>query len=261
MEIIKTSNLDIFKHSDKNRNIIPKHIKCLKESINRNNYLAINPIIVDENFVVLDGQHRLQACKEMGIPIYYIIAHGDSNQIIMELNAVQEKWKLNDFFKFYKDKPLIKFLLKENKRSGIKINALYFIGVHAQLNTITYQNKDLKKSLSMVFKNLDRVKMDYAFFESFIDYMMDIYLQMNLENDSSFLFFRNTTFIKCMYHFFKSEQVNKDYLRKKLVERHRLIPKFSNSRLIRQSLIEIYNYNKPENSRLKHDSNFSLKEV
>ena len=42
--------------------------ESLKEDIRKNGLLV--PIVPDENGLLLDGRHRLRACKELGIPVW-----------------------------------------------------------------------------------------------------------------------------------------------------------------------------------------------
>ena len=48
-----------------------KLIKNLMQSISYRNLLAWRPIIVTKNFLVIDGLHRLEAAKRLGVEIYY----------------------------------------------------------------------------------------------------------------------------------------------------------------------------------------------
>ena len=62
-----------------NRKIKIANVNNIKRSILKNDLTASNPIIVFRNpkkkgkFLVIDGQHRLTACIELGLPIYYVI--------------------------------------------------------------------------------------------------------------------------------------------------------------------------------------------
>ncbi|MBR0541455.1 MAG: ParB N-terminal domain-containing protein [Clostridia bacterium] len=58
------------------------------------------PIICDSDFNVIDGQHRLEACKRMGIPVHYIITD-DKVETIPIYNAFQEKWGMDDYARYY----------------------------------------------------------------------------------------------------------------------------------------------------------------
>lgn len=69
-----TTNYDMFKFRDDNRTKIRKrHVDTLAESIQRNNQLEKHPIVVNQDMEIINGQHRLCAAKELGIPVYYIV--------------------------------------------------------------------------------------------------------------------------------------------------------------------------------------------
>ena len=63
LQIHSTYDLSIFKILDGNRNINLGHVERLVKSIEENGFLKM-PIIVNDNFDVIDGQHRLMAAKK-----------------------------------------------------------------------------------------------------------------------------------------------------------------------------------------------------
>jgi len=99
--IQKSSTFSQFRFYEQNRPLIRQHIDNLKLSIKSNNKLDVNPIIVNEEFYVIDGQHRLMAAKELKTPIYYIVdKNSDVKDMILE-NSVKRNWSLNDFIHFH----------------------------------------------------------------------------------------------------------------------------------------------------------------
>ena len=72
--IQRTTTLDKFKLKKGNRFINEAHVKALIDSIKKHNLLHLQPIIVDTNMNVIDGQHRLKAAERLQVPIYYVIA-------------------------------------------------------------------------------------------------------------------------------------------------------------------------------------------
>jgi hypothetical protein len=74
--VVFTTNLDIFKFHEVNRDITNvesvNRIKRIADSMNAIGVLQI-PIIVNRQHVVVDGQHRLSAAKLVGKGIYYIV--------------------------------------------------------------------------------------------------------------------------------------------------------------------------------------------
>jgi hypothetical protein len=69
-----TTKYSQFKILSDNRDVNSLHVKRLVESFNDMHLVC--PIIVNENMEVIDGQHRLQASIETGLPIYYIQVPG-----------------------------------------------------------------------------------------------------------------------------------------------------------------------------------------
>ena len=65
-EIRETNNYDIFKNMLGNRELKDKNYKKLMRSINEKQLII--PILVNEKFEIIDGQHRFSACKSLGKP-------------------------------------------------------------------------------------------------------------------------------------------------------------------------------------------------
>lgn len=99
LQVLVTTNYSLFKLMPDNRNLNLLHVKRLIESFNEK-YL-ICPIIVNEKYEVIDGQHRLQACKETNKPVYYIIIRGYGIQEVQVLNTNQKNWNHLDFLNMY----------------------------------------------------------------------------------------------------------------------------------------------------------------
>lgn len=100
--VYKTSDLSIFKSLDGNRIPNLQHVRRLSESIKQNG-MKCNPIIVNENLQVIDGQHRLLAAKEAKSFIYYIMLKGYNLNDVHTLNLNQKNWTKKDFMYGYAD--------------------------------------------------------------------------------------------------------------------------------------------------------------
>jgi hypothetical protein len=95
-----TLDYSIFKDFSSNREVDPKHVKQLMVAIATRNLLHVNPIVVDEQMRVVDGQHRLEAAKILNVPIYYVQDKIDRADISM-LNSNQKNWTAMDYINFY----------------------------------------------------------------------------------------------------------------------------------------------------------------
>lgn len=104
-QILKTTDYSIFKNVNFNRDRKKSHILRIKKTIQKENLLHLHPILVNENMEVIDGQHRLEAAKELALEIYYIKSQVSYNHILNS-NLTQKNLSLEDIIKFYavKDK-------------------------------------------------------------------------------------------------------------------------------------------------------------
>lgn len=81
-----------------NRELNKSNVNKLKHQNEEKFEMHKFPIIVDKNHAIIDGQHRFEACKEMGAPIYYIV---DKNKDVdwkdvHRVNIAGVKHSLND---------------------------------------------------------------------------------------------------------------------------------------------------------------------
>lgn len=100
--IKSTKNYSMFKFTDDNREkgIRPSHLKKVQESIQSRNMLELRPIIVDSNFNVIDGQHRLKAAENLGLEIFYEVKKDAETLDIILLN-ISKPWGMGDYFNYY----------------------------------------------------------------------------------------------------------------------------------------------------------------
>lgn len=99
--IEQTTKYEMFKFRDDNRVRIDKRrVKELAESIKKRNLLFLHPIDVNEKFEVMNGQTRLLAAKELGVPIFYRKTAGLTALDMLQMN-MQYAWSVEDICNFY----------------------------------------------------------------------------------------------------------------------------------------------------------------
>jgi hypothetical protein len=101
---METKNYELFSMMDNNRQINNGLVKRLKKSIEDIGFIDSRPVIVNESMVIIDGQHRFQALKELGLPIVYSVINIDMNKAMISLNMNQLVWSLGDWIKSYASK-------------------------------------------------------------------------------------------------------------------------------------------------------------
>ncbi len=100
-EVVRTKEYHLFSHLDGNRSINKAHVTKLKESM-QEKYL-VSPIIVNSKYEIIDGQHRFEACKELGLPVLYIMVRGYGLEEVQRFNANQKNFSYDDFMNGYVD--------------------------------------------------------------------------------------------------------------------------------------------------------------
>ncbi len=101
MQILQTKDYKIFHHIKGNRPLNQNHIARLTNSIAKNNMLAENPVIVNERFEVIDGQHRLEVAKNNKLDVYYVIKDNTSLADVQQLNTASKPWSMVDFLESF----------------------------------------------------------------------------------------------------------------------------------------------------------------
>lgn len=130
MSIQQTVDYEVFQKHRSNRPICEKSVQRLMDSIKRSNRLSSKPICVDHNYCIVDGQHRLEAARRLGIPIYFVQEDFKSEDMI-EMNANQKNWTISDYLNFYNSvdskpeyKKLKTFIIEENLPLNIALQLL-----------------------------------------------------------------------------------------------------------------------------------------
>lgn len=96
----RTSDYGIFKRLDGNRAVLSRRVSRISKSISENGYIY-NPIVVNENFEIIDGQGRFEALRMNGLPIDFVVAEGARLTDCVALNAYTSAWTLTDYVDSY----------------------------------------------------------------------------------------------------------------------------------------------------------------
>lgn len=101
MKVYSTKNYSQFNTVKGNRKTTKRHVNRLVKSISSNNMIDLNPIMVDKDMNVIDGQHRLLACEMLDMPVKYIFIDESSLETIQMLNSNIKAWSMKDFLESY----------------------------------------------------------------------------------------------------------------------------------------------------------------
>lgn len=103
--IYETTDYDQFKVLTGNRPVDETHVKRLMRKIeNEGNLTPEHPIEVNEDKEVVDGQHRLEALKRLGMPAYFVIRPGLNVDNVASLNTGNKNWTWQDFARHWSER-------------------------------------------------------------------------------------------------------------------------------------------------------------
>ena len=76
-----------------NKSTVRRLIKLTKEK----NRMMYYPIIVDQSLGIVDGQHRFEVCKILGLPVYYMIMDINADwQDVYNMNTTGKKHNISE---------------------------------------------------------------------------------------------------------------------------------------------------------------------
>jgi hypothetical protein len=95
-QIYRTYDCSLFKRLKENRAVNEAHVAALMESFQTDGYL-FTLLYVNEKLEIIDGQHRLEAAKRLGLPVYFSIMPGWGLKEVTMLNMYSRNWAIEDF--------------------------------------------------------------------------------------------------------------------------------------------------------------------
>ena len=111
VEIKKTNKYSKFKRQTGNRELSQSNLISLEKKVIEKNMLCYNPILVNSDYEVIDGQHRLEVAKRNGFEISFIVVPHLGLKETMGINTTGSKWTNVDFLKSYVDQEVPQYLV------------------------------------------------------------------------------------------------------------------------------------------------------
>lgn len=140
MKIHSTKDYSRFSFIENNRIVKRSHVDKFKKAIKNMDLTKYNPIKVDANLRIIDGQHRFHACMELGLPIYYIVVNDvDAEQAMIIDNQNNKKWEMMDWLRYRANKNggCYKQLLDFVQQTGTRISNAMVIFPDKAINAAT----------------------------------------------------------------------------------------------------------------------------
>jgi len=224
VRIFKTTHYDKFKLSEFNRD--PAHYKKLVESIKDNDKTMYNPILVDKDLVIIDGQNRFLACKELKLPVNFIVAKDMHIFEAADINQASKNWTTMDYASHYANRGREEYikLLDYAHKYDQRITVIMTFG------RLSKGNRSHGKSVrSGNFKFREDIDVD-AFFKHATEFRE--YLS----------FAKKDCFVKALLKMYMHENYDKDVMMKKLKKNSGIVHEQSRVDTMLDELLKLYNY-------------------
>lgn len=238
-KIEKTTNYGMFHYLVCNREQTEPHIKQLCREIARNNKLEFYPIVVDADYNVMDGQHRLRAAQRLGVPIYYMIDEDAKYEDIGMINSTQKKWKAIDYINHYASLQYPEYIKLKNylEKKGIKQHNI-LIRFDSGKNNIAVKNGTYKfftpekeQLFSMALEKKDEI-VDLIVSKSFLEHK----IKSDVINSEAFL--------RPLISLLAREEVDFNSFRKNFELHLDKFRKCANREAYYNMFVDIYNFGK-----------------
>ena len=96
-----TYDLSIFKRYPGYREPDGFRVKAVIDSMKKIGYIGSCLVECDENMYVCDGLVRIEACRQLGLPVYYVVIRGMNADYAKAMNAISGNWGDLDYISSY----------------------------------------------------------------------------------------------------------------------------------------------------------------
>lgn len=236
--VFETKDYQRFKKVKGNRPINKGQIKKMIRAIKgeKINIMHAAPILVDDKYQIVDGQHRFHVCKELKLPIYYIKNGNIKIQGIAKINSNTSTWKTADFINCF-DK-----LGNQHYKHLKRYLNNYPIPASSAIPVLMNGNaKRHAGNIMQTFKDGD-FKVNYKVFADEIGAMVDDF--------KPYIQRVTTPFIDCLCRLNRSTQYDHEVMMAKLKKRGTEIPQQEKVKSWISELEKAYNFHNQKLQRI-----------
>jgi hypothetical protein len=244
LRLKKTTKYSKFKINESNRIIKIRHVNNLMKKISEKNLLASNPIIVNSDYEILDGQHRFEAAKRLGLPVYFIVDDYMDIEDIAVINSTSKGWTLDDYLHHFRTEENAKGKENGDYAKLAEFTEDYGVNLYNAIGLLSGRNSQPNAELIHKFKRGEFKIMDMehaikvaTLRDEFKPYAPDFYKSKNFVNSLS----------KIARH----ESFDEATMLRKMGQQSDRLMKCATVEGYLNSLVDIYNWKLGKNNKIK----------
>jgi hypothetical protein len=245
IQVQETKDYSMFTILKGNRAPNDLHVQRLVKSFEKK-YL-MSPMLVNEHYQIIDGQHRYLACKKLGLPLRYIMVNGYGLSDVQILNSNSSNWNKYDYLQGYCDLGAPAYIeMKKFMQSFPDLG----IAASEQILTNTVGGVNNRNNL---MNGRGKVK-------NFEEGRLEIpNLKLSYENAEKVMMFKpyydgynRAVFVAALISLFKNENYVHAEMISKLANQPSALTHCSNTTQYKLLLEDIYNYRRREKLNLRY---------
>lgn len=221
--VYETKEYNTFSFLSNNRNVSSHHVNRIIKSMKKKR--LISPILVNENFQIIDGQHRFVAQKQLKVSIPFVVQEGYGEKETQLLNTTTKNWSLSDWERYYCNKNLKDYIQFSDFRKKYKFdfNVSYSIMTGSQ-------HSDFKRNFEggyLKIPNLKLAQKNAGKINSVSEYFKD---------------YKHREFVRAMLTCFKNKEYSHSKFLSKLAYQGTSLVKCVNVKTYLRLVEDIYNF-------------------
>lgn len=234
MEVLISRDYEMFKYMDGNRDINKENLSRIKQSM-QEKYIPV-PIIVNEYYQIIDGQHRYEAARALNLPIYYIKINGLKLDDVQTLNTNSANWGNKQYLQSYCKRGFRDYLIFREFQE--KTKHTYNTSMALLTDSLSRSGQHKRDFDKGRFKVVDE---DGAYRKS-----------KKLDEIGKFFEdYRSTSFVYCMLKLFKNKKYNHQVFLRKLELQPTALKKQATREKYLEEVEKIYNYRTADANKVR----------
>lgn len=235
-ECFATKDYAVFKQMKGNRDVSEKHVKNLMASMKRDNLIKYQTITVNENFEIVDGQHRFEAAKRLGIHVHYKVKVGANYKTAGILNHASEEWKFLNYLENFATNKHTDYIKLQTFQDQNDISLKKFCFLISKEQKKIFEDK-FKTGEFYLVDDLDAISQKIKIINEVITFLDSI---LFLDNKK---FLNSDNFFRSIYKMMEKE-IDIDKFKEKLSLKYQTIRQMSGYKDYVNLLTDIYNWKK-----------------
>lgn len=225
VKIFTSTQYDKFVLSELNR--VPGHYKKVLASIKENDYTMYQPILVNSRLEIVDGQNRFLACRELDLPIHFIVSEDIKIFAAAEINQASKNWSANDYAEHY---------AKRGREAYIKL--LDICAKYGQRLSVVQQFGKMSNSVRSHSENVKSGNFQFredVDIEDFLTHVEDFGTYYKS-------FYKKDKFVKAVLKLYLKKEYSIETMKNKLRMASGIVHEQPRVDMMAEELIKIYNY-------------------